>query len=81
VESIAEPHTQNDTSWRRNELIATLQLITHTPAVWIGAFGGNPVPSIRAYTVSLLCVVCTERCVTQGPHKSLNFEPEPRFLK
>jgi|GEM_PF-6747195 len=33
--SIAEPHTQNDTSWRRNELIATLQLITHNPAVWI----------------------------------------------
>jgi len=32
-----------------------------------GAYGGYPVPPLGAYTVSLLCVVCTERCVTQVP--------------
>jgi hypothetical protein len=32
-----------------------------------GAFGGNPAPPLGAYTVSLLCVVCAERCVTQVP--------------
>ena len=33
-----------------------------------GAFGGHPAPPLRAYTVSLLCVVSIERCVTQVPH-------------
>ena len=32
-----------------------------------GAFGGNPVPQKRAYTVSLLCVVGAERGVTLVP--------------
>jgi hypothetical protein len=31
---------------------------------------GTPLPRARAYTVSLLCVVSTERCVTQVPHTS-----------
>jgi len=30
-----------------------------------GAYVGNPAPTLGAYTVSLLCVVCAERCVTQ----------------
>ena len=38
-----------------------------------GAFGGHPVPPLGAYTVSLLCVVGTERCVTQVPPKSLRY--------
>ena len=51
-----------------------------------GAFGGNPAPTLGAYTVSLLlrrkyracvtqvplCVVSTERCVTQVPYKGLS---------
>ncbi len=32
-----------------------------------GAFGGHPAPSLRTYTVSLVCVVSTERGVTQVP--------------
>ena len=33
-----------------------------------GAYVGNPAPPLGAYTVSLLCVVGTERCVTQVPY-------------
>ena len=32
-----------------------------------GAYGGHPAPPLGAYTVSLLCVVSAEGCVTQVP--------------
>ena len=42
-----------------------------------GAFGGYPAPSLGAYTVSLLCVVSTERCVTQVPYLTTIFTNFP----
>ena len=37
-------------------------------APWTAHMAGTPLPRERAYTVSLLCVVSTERCVIQVPY-------------
>lgn len=42
---------------------------------------GTPFPRTRAYTASLLCVVCTECCVTQGHPPREHLEVVCIFLK
>ena len=75
-----KPGTQGDTSvtslrkqksklpCKRPQIRGSAQDVRCRHCAKDGAFGGYPAPPLGAYTVSLLCVVSTERCVTQVPY-------------